>query len=346
MQNDSLISALFRLYHHLQSLTLHSTTLITLFSTHFLHQHRRHICTPSLNARHRHWALKTPFPASILQTSINAAFFKNPPSLYYLSKLSSSQYPNLHRRGPSAGSNALAPRYDLNGQPPSNQSSSSAYVRGAAPLKVDMMGVQDVFEADEYDEKSNKSIPIYDNDAFDDIYSHYTSPTESPASAKSPYHSQQQLYRQQTLLRNDSDNDQTTTTTSSRWDKNFTDSQSGFSTKHFAAAPSISKRTIATVSSPKAKRFSWLPQTWATRFFLLVTLLEAASDVSIETVLLSRFRRLQGTIVEADGNISALPVFVMVFAMAHVYQCFLAIDAVINRNSILVFGLVVFNSAL
>jgi hypothetical protein len=213
-----------------------------------------------------------------------------------------------------------------------------------------MKGVQDEYDTEEYDDKSAKSIPLHDNDAFDDIYSHYTSPTESPASTRSAYYTQH-THPQRTLQRNHSDYDQSVYTPSSRWDNamsskgNLDDSQSDFKKRHFAADPSISKRTVG-ISSPKAKRFSWLPQTWATRLFLLLTLFEAAADVSIESMLLYRYRSLQGNIVETDGNISALPVFVMVFGMAHVYQCLLAVDAVANRNSILVFGLVVFNSAL
>lgn len=213
-----------------------------------------------------------------------------------------------------------------------------------------MKGVQDEYDTEEYDAKSARSIPLHDNDAFDDIYSHYTSPTESPASTRTHYYTQH-THPQQALQRNHSDYDQSILTPSSRWDNimspksNMDDSQSDFKTRHFAAAPSISKRTMG-ISSSKAKRFSWLPQTWATRLFLLVTLLETAADISIESMLLYRYRSLQGAIVETDGNISALPVFVMVFGMAHVYQCFLAVDAVANRNSILVFGLVVFNSAL
>jgi hypothetical protein len=79
--------------------------------------------------------------------------------------------------------------------------------------------------------------------------------------------------------------------------------------------------------------------------FLLVTLAEAAADVSIEAVLLSRFRQSQGSFSVSGGNLSALPVFLVVFGMAHLYQCFLAVDAIVNRNTILVFGLVAFNLA-
>lgn len=106
-------------------------------------------------------------------------------------------------------------------------------------------------------------------------------------------------------------------------------------------APSISKRTLPLATTATHGLSRWLPQSWPTRFFLLVTLAEAVADISIEAVLLSRYKEQQGSI-----ELSALPVFVMVFALAHVYQCFLAFDTVVNRNLILVVGLNVFNLAL
>lgn len=217
-----------------------------------------------------------------------------------------------------------------------------------------MRGPQNGYDYDDDDDKqSRKSGPVHDGDAFEDIYSHYATPTPSPNSAAQPpsYIPQIHSSNQQDVQRNFSKSNQSVTTSASRWGKwdsskaALNDSQSTFKSKHLGGSHSISKRTLP-LSSPAAKKFGWLPQTWATRLFLLVTVLEAAADVSIEAMLLSRFRRQQGSIMDADGNVSALPVFVMVFGMAHLYQCFLAIDSVVNRNTILVFGLVVFNSAL
>lgn len=113
------------------------------------------------------------------------------------------------------------------------------------------------------------------------------------------------------------------------------------STRHQRGAGS----STLPLSSPAAQKFGWFPRSWPTRLFLLVTLAEAAADVSIEAVLLSRFRQSQGSFSVSGGNLSALPVFLVVFGMAHLYQCFLAVDAIVNRNTILVFGLVAFNLA-
>ncbi|KAN0063059.1 hypothetical protein ACQY0O_004222 [Thecaphora frezii] len=98
-----------------------------------------------------------------------------------------------------------------------------------------------------------------------------------------------------------------------------------------------------------ARAWSWIPASWTCRLFLLITLGEAAVNISIEGVLLSRYRQHKAitagtkTVLE-DAKSQALPVFVMVFAIAHAYQMLLAIDAVVNRNTILVISLLIFNS--
>lgn len=119
------------------------------------------------------------------------------------------------------------------------------------------------------------------------------------------------------------------------------------------ASPSTMTRpTLRGIPAPPvrgiARLWAWIPASLPIRIFLLVTLLESGVDIAIETVLLLRFKHQEGSIVgvNKDGDQPALPVFVMVFCLAHVYQCALAVDAVVNRNSILIFGLVIFNLAL
>lgn len=119
------------------------------------------------------------------------------------------------------------------------------------------------------------------------------------------------------------------------------------------AAPSVlTRHTLRGVAGPPAhgvrRLWAWVPASIPIRLFLLVTLLESGVDIAIEVVLLSRFRTQEGGILGSnfEGVQPALPVFVMVFCLAHVYQCALAVDAVINRNTILIFGLVIFNIAL
>jgi hypothetical protein len=272
-------------------------------------------------------------------------------------KLSSNHYPNLHRRGPSAGSGAnVGNKYRPDAKAAAfdgQSSSSSGFVRGAAPHALDMMGAhseEDSYFDEEERELSKRNTTLEGDDDYAEIYGHYATPAVPPIPPQTSYYHQQSRRHEQ-LQRNESSTNQSNTTSSSRWGNwwssksELNDSQSEFKSRHTPAAASISRRTLP-LSSPAATRFGWMPRTWATRLFLLVTLAEAAADVSIESVLLSRFRDLQGTITDGEGNLSALPVFVMVFGMAHVYQCFLAVDSVVNRNTILVFGLIVFNAAL
>lgn len=234
---------------------------------------------------------------------------------------------------------------------------NNGFIRGAAPVAYDM--TTNTSEKHDYNnhDTHNKhnghagdSSLQDDDDDYEDVYGTYTLPKEMPQTARSPYDPKIQPH--DNLHRNFSNTSQTISTMSSPWGKwssktsrDGNDSKSTFKSKHPAGAPSVSRRTIP-LSSPAATRFGWMPKTWAARTFLAVTLLEAIADVSIETVLLSRYKDRQGSIKDADGKLSALPVFLMAFGMAHVYQCFLAVDSVINRNSILVFGLVLFNSAL
>ncbi|UZJ53965.1 hypothetical protein CBS101457_003285 [Exobasidium rhododendri] len=213
-----------------------------------------------------------------------------------------------------------------------------------------MVGAQSEEEDETFEEhdKSKRDTTLEGEDDYDDIYGHYATPTLPPIPPKSSYYNQQ-ARRHEELQRNAS-SEQSDMTSSSRWGKWWSsksalnDSQSDYKSRHAAGTASISRRTIP-LSSPAADQYSWLPRTWATRLFLLVTLSEAAADVSIESVLFTRYQHLAGSITDGQGNFSALPVFVMVFGMAHVYQCLLAVDSVINRNSILVFGLVIFNTA-
>lgn len=95
-----------------------------------------------------------------------------------------------------------------------------------------------------------------------------------------------------------------------------------------------------------SKMWAWIPESWACRLFLLITLAEASINISIESVLFVRYQFHKRThpTPDDDSKMRALPVFVIVFSVAHVYQFFLAVDAVINRNTILVIGAIIFNA--
>lgn len=88
----------------------------------------------------------------------------------------------------------------------------------------------------------------------------------------------------------------------------------------------------------------WMPSSWSARCFLLITLAEAVVNISIEAVLLSRYNSSEGLLLDGSTTFRALPVFVLCFCLAHSYQVLLSIDSCINRNTILVAGLAIFNA--
>lgn len=88
----------------------------------------------------------------------------------------------------------------------------------------------------------------------------------------------------------------------------------------------------------------WLPTSTSARLFMAITLAEAVVNISIEAVLLSRYRSTQTLTKDGTDSLRSLPVFVLCFCLAHSYQTLLSVDACINRNVILVFGLVIFNA--
>ncbi|GAA99705.1 uncharacterized protein L969DRAFT_104872 [Mixia osmundae IAM 14324] len=91
---------------------------------------------------------------------------------------------------------------------------------------------------------------------------------------------------------------------------------------------------------------SWLPQTIYTQLFLLTTLLESTIDIGIEAALLDTFEGLHGLVSGSDpvSERSALPVYLSIFVLAHIFQVALSIDAIQNKNTIQIIGLCLFNA--
>jgi len=87
----------------------------------------------------------------------------------------------------------------------------------------------------------------------------------------------------------------------------------------------------------------YLPNTLATRLFLLITLIEFAVDVSLQSFVLAKGEFLHNLFNEAPDERSALPIYVAIFAAAHLFQTILAVDAIINKNTIQIIALCVFN---
>jgi hypothetical protein len=80
-----------------------------------------------------------------------------------------------------------------------------------------------------------------------------------------------------------------------------------------------------------------LPDSWACRLFVITVLIETTIDLAIEGDLLVRLR---------NGNSESghkMPVYLSVFALAHVFQLVLAVDAVYARNTLQFISLILFN---
>jgi hypothetical protein len=81
-----------------------------------------------------------------------------------------------------------------------------------------------------------------------------------------------------------------------------------------------------------------LPDSWACRLFVITVLVETTIDLAIEGDLLVRLQ-------DSGDNGSALkmPVYLSVFALAHIFQLVLAVDAVYAQNTLQFICLILFN---
>ncbi|KAG1757871.1 hypothetical protein EDB19DRAFT_1842362 [Suillus lakei] len=76
-----------------------------------------------------------------------------------------------------------------------------------------------------------------------------------------------------------------------------------------------------------------LPDSWACRLFVLTVVIETAVDLAIEGDLLVRLQNDSG----------GLAVYLSVFALAHIFQLVMAVDAVYARNTLQFLSLIIFN---
>lgn len=86
----------------------------------------------------------------------------------------------------------------------------------------------------------------------------------------------------------------------------------------------------------------------ACRLYLIIVLVETFIDIGIEGTLLWRvnsaidFEQQEGQDVGTHKN--RIPVYLAIFALAHVFQYLLALDAVYHRNTLQFAFLAVFNA--
>jgi len=88
------------------------------------------------------------------------------------------------------------------------------------------------------------------------------------------------------------------------------------------------------------------PTSWYLRAYIIVGLVEAIGDIAIESTLLAKFEFFNDLWHKNTPDEStALPVYLGIFVLAHIFQLTLAWEAIYNRNVIQIFGLCFFNAA-
>ncbi|KAL0950861.1 hypothetical protein HGRIS_007620 [Hohenbuehelia grisea] len=88
-----------------------------------------------------------------------------------------------------------------------------------------------------------------------------------------------------------------------------------------------------------------LPESLACRLYVMTVLIETTIDLAIEGDLLVRFNRMNTERQVTDEPVnSKMPVYLTIFALAHVFQFVMAVDAVYARNTLQFLFLAVFNA--
>lgn len=103
---------------------------------------------------------------------------------------------------------------------------------------------------------------------------------------------------------------------------------------------------------PPITRRTWLqkvlPDSIACRLYVLTVLVETTIDLIIEADLLLRFNGAENNAPSdlPNGDLASrkMSVFLSIFALAHVFQLAMALDAVYARNTLQFFGLTIFNA--
>lgn len=85
-----------------------------------------------------------------------------------------------------------------------------------------------------------------------------------------------------------------------------------------------------------------LPESLACRLYVAVVLVETTIDLAIEGELFLRVQRLAQD--SDEGTTRRMPVYLSIFALAHVFQFIMALDAVYARNTLQFICLTIFNA--
>ncbi|KAJ6604439.1 hypothetical protein DFH09DRAFT_1354193 [Mycena vulgaris] len=87
-----------------------------------------------------------------------------------------------------------------------------------------------------------------------------------------------------------------------------------------------------------------LPESMACRLYVLTVLIETTIDLAIEGELLIQINKNSGENEAHDASHNKMPVYLSIFALAHVFQFVMAVDAVYARNTLQFICLTIFNA--
>jgi len=95
----------------------------------------------------------------------------------------------------------------------------------------------------------------------------------------------------------------------------------------------------------------FLPQSGYGRTFLIITILESAIDIILESIVIARLKLMHTLKISIINNTptstirAPLPVYLGIFILAHLFQLYFALDALRRKNTIQLIGLCAFNFA-
>jgi hypothetical protein len=179
------------------------------------------------------------------------------------------------------------------------------------------------------DNPSNSLHPPYNNEEFKSSYDELIDEYSSPYTANTHH----QTYAVQT-----------SGSQASSFKPKISSNKSDDTSHDFTAAaypPQTPEKLVDT-------RTFWqklLPESLATRLYILTVLVETTIDLAIEAELLLRVHEAdQAGEVTGNGNSDKMPVYLTIFVLAHVFQFGMAVNAVYSRNTLQFIFLTMFNA--
>lgn len=89
-----------------------------------------------------------------------------------------------------------------------------------------------------------------------------------------------------------------------------------------------------------------IPRTLPTILFLSITILQTVVNSTVIAILLNAFEKNSSVLsaINARDEGSILPIYLALFILAHLFQLIFSLDGLANKNMIMIFGLISFNT--